>query len=67
MAEEDAIKVDGKVVEVLPNKLYRVELGNGHHLVAHLPRKKRSMEIPLGKTVTVQMTPFDLSKGCIVI
>ena len=69
MAREDAIKVDGKIVEVLPNTLFRVELPNGHRLLAHVSGKRRlSFEkIALGDVVTVQMSPYDLSKGCITL
>ena len=69
MAREDAIKVEGRIVEVLPNTLYRVELANGHRLVAHVSGKRRLTfeRMALGDSVTVQMSPYDLSKGCITM
>jgi len=67
MARKDAIKVEGRIVEALPNTLYRVELANGHRLVAHLSGKRRLTfeRISVGDRVTVHMSPYDLSKGCI--
>jgi len=67
MAREDAIKAEGKIVEVLPNTLYRVELRNGHRLVAHVSGKRRLQfeRMTLGDLVTVQMSPYDLTRGCI--
>lgn len=69
MAKEDAIRVDGKIVEVLPNTLYRVELKNGHRLIAHESGKGRlkTERKSLGDVVTVQMSPYDLTKGCITV
>ena len=69
MAKEDAIRVEGKIVEVLPNTLYRVELKNGHRLVAHESgaRRQRVERMSLGDIVMIQMSPFDLSKGCITV
>ena len=54
-------------MEVLPNAVYRVELANGHRLVAHVSRKTglRAGRMGLGAKVTVQTTPYDLSQGCI--
>lgn len=68
MAREDAIKIEGKIVEVLPSPLYRVELANGHRLVAHVTGKRRqSIErMSLGEVVMVQMSPYDLSEGCVL-
>ena len=66
---EDAIRVEGTVVEVLPNNLFRVELANGHRFVAHTSGKMRLnfIRLLLGDKVTVEMSPYDLSKGCITL
>lgn len=67
MSREDAIEVEGRVVEVLPNFRFRVELANGHRIMAHTTGKMRMnlIRVGLGDTVTVEMSPYDLSKGCI--
>jgi translation initiation factor IF-1 len=67
MRGEEAIEVEGRVVEILPNTRFRVELRNGHRIMAHVSGKMRLnfVRIELGDTVTVQMSPYDLSKGCI--
>ena len=69
MRREDAIRVEGTVVEVLPNNLFRVELPNGHRFVAHTSGKMRLnfIRLLLGDKVTVEMSPYDLSKGCITL
>ena len=69
MPREEAIRVAGTVVEVLPNNLFRVELTNGHRFVAHTSGKMRMNFIRLvsGDKVTVEMSPYDLSKGLIVL
>ena len=69
MRREDAIRVEGTVVEVLPNNLFRVELPNGHRFVAHTSGKLRLnfIRLLLGDKVTVEMSPYDLSKGCITL
>ena len=69
MSREDAIKVEGTVVQVLPNTMFRVELANGHRLLAHVAGKMRIHFVRLcpGDKVTVEMSPYDLSKGCIVL
>ena len=69
MRREDAIRVEGTVVEVLPNNLFRVELPNGHRFVAHTSGKMRLnfVRLLLGDKVTVEMSPYDLSKGCITL
>ena len=66
---EDAIRVEGTVVEVLPNNLFRVELPNGHRFIAHPSGKMRLnfIRLLLGDKVTVEMSPYDLSKGCITL
>ena len=69
MAREDAIKLEGAVVEVLPNTMYRVELSNGHRVLAHVSGKMRlnfTRFLP-GDRVTLEMSPYDLSKGCITL
>ena len=68
MAKEDAIQMEGRVVETLPNTTFRVQLQNGHIVTAHISGKMRKNYIRLltGDTVTVEMTPYDLSKGRIV-
>jgi translation initiation factor IF-1 len=64
---EEAIEVKGRVVEALPNTLYRVELPNGHRIMAHVSGRVRLnfIRIAPGDEVTVTMSPYDLSKGCI--
>lgn len=65
MSKEDAIKVEGTVVELLPNTMFRVELPNGHRILAHISGKMRLHFIRLlpGDKVMVEMSPYDLSKG----
>jgi translation initiation factor IF-1 len=67
MACEDAIQLEGAVVEVLPNTMYRVELSNGHRVLAHVSGKMRRISARFlpGDKVTLEMSPYDLSKGCI--
>jgi len=66
MAKEDVIEMQGTVLE--PNTMFRVELENGHVVVAHISGKMRKnyIRILTGDKVTVEMTPYDLSKGRIV-
>ncbi|MFT5173399.1 MAG: translation initiation factor IF-1 [Gammaproteobacteria bacterium] len=68
MAKEDHIEMEGSVVETLPNTMFRVELDNGHVVIAHISGKMRKnyIRILTGDKVTVQLTPYDLSKGRIV-
>ncbi len=68
MAKEDHIEMEGTVIETLPNTLFRVELENGHVVTAHISGKMRKhyIRILTGDKVTVQLTPYDLSKGRIV-
>lgn len=68
MAKEDHIEMDGRVVETLPNTMFRVELENGHVVTAHISGKMRKnyIRILTGDKVTVQLTPYDLTKGRIV-
>ena len=65
MAKEEPIEMEGTVVDTLPNTMFRVELENGHVVTAHISGKmrKNSIRILTGDKVTVQMTPYDLSKG----
>lgn len=65
MAKEDVIELEGKVTETLPNTMFRVELENGHEVVAHISGRMRKhyIRILTGDTVTVELTPYDLSKG----
>lgn len=65
MAKEESIKMNGTVVETLPNTMFRVELENGHVVTAHISGKMRKhyIRILTGDKVTVELTPYDLSKG----
>jgi translation initiation factor IF-1 len=65
MAKEELLEFQGKVIEVLPNTMFKVELENGHVILAHTSGKMRKFRIRilLGDDVTVEMTPYDLSKG----
>ncbi len=65
MAKEDQIEMDGKVIDTLPNTMFRVELENGHIITAHISGKMRKhyIRILTGDKVKVEMTPYDLSKG----
>ncbi|HEC20316.1 MAG TPA: translation initiation factor IF-1 [Gammaproteobacteria bacterium] len=65
MAKEESIEMEGTVIETLPNTMFRVELENGHVVTAHISGKMRKhyIRILTGDKVTVQLTPYDLSKG----
>ncbi len=65
MAKEESIEMEGTVTETLPNTMFRVELENGHVVTAHISGKMRKhyIRILTGDKVTVQLTPYDLSKG----
>lgn len=65
MAKEDLIEMDGVVKELLPNATFRVELDNGHEVLAHTAGKMRKFRIRVlaGDRVTVELTPYDLTKG----
>lgn len=65
MPKEDQIEMQGSVIETLPNTMFRVKLENGHIVTAHISGKMRKhyIRILTGDTVTVEMTPYDLSKG----
>lgn len=65
MAKQEPIKQDGTILEALPNAQFRVELENGHEILAHVSGKMRMYYIKIlpGDKVTVEMSPYDLSKG----
>jgi translation initiation factor IF-1 len=65
MAKEEAIKVEGNVLETLPNAMFKVELENGHQVLAHISGKMRMHFIKIlpGDKVTVELSPYDLSRG----
>lgn len=65
MAKEESIEMEGTIIESLPNTLFKVELENGHEIIAHISGKMRKHYIRIlrGDKVTVQLTPYDLSKG----
>ncbi len=65
MAKEDVIEVEGKVVEALPNTVFKVELQNGHQILAHISGKLRMNYIKIlpGDKVKVELSPYDLTRG----
>jgi len=65
LSKEDVIEVEGKVLEAMPNAMFRVELENGHKILAHISGKLRMHYIRIlpGDKVTVEMSPYDLSRG----
>lgn len=65
MSKEEQIQMNGTVIETLPNTMFRVKLENGHIITAHISGKMRKnyIRILTGDAVTVEMTPYDLSKG----
>lgn len=65
MSKEDVIEMTGTVTETLPNTMFRVELENGHMVIAHISGKMRKnyIRILTGDKVKVELTPYDLSKG----
>ena len=65
MAKEEQIEMEGTVIDTLPNTMFRVELENGHVVTAHISGKMRKhyIKIMTGDTVTVELTPYDLTKG----
>ena len=68
MAGESAFKVEGVIVETLPNRLYRVELSNGHKVLAYATGKaKQDFAAKTGDKVKLQMSPYDLSEGRIIV
>ncbi|MBU1023472.1 translation initiation factor IF-1 [bacterium] len=68
MTKEEAIEVEGKVIEALPNAMFRVELDNGHVVLAHISGKIRMHFIRIlpGDRVKIELSPYDLSRGRIV-
>ena len=68
MSKEDGIEMQGTIIETLPNTTFKVQLDNGHEIIAHISGKMRKnyIRILTGDKVTVQLTPYDLSKGRIV-
>jgi translation initiation factor IF-1 len=69
MVKKDAIRLEAKVLDALPNAVFRVELENGHHVMAHVSGKMRMHFIRIlpGDTVTIEMSPYDLTRGRIVL
>ena len=65
MAKDDVLEVEGTVVETLPNANFKVELENGHHVLAHISGKLRMNYIKIlpGDKVTMEMSPYDLTRG----
>jgi len=68
MPKEEAIQVEGRVLETLPNAMFRVELENGHRVLAHISGKMRMHFIKIlpGDKVTVELSPYDLTRGRII-
>jgi translation initiation factor IF-1 len=68
MPKEEAIEVEGTVIEPLPNAMFRVELENGHKVLAHISGKMRMHYIKIlpGDRVTVELSPYDLNRGRII-
>ena len=69
MVKKEAIRLQAKVTEALPNAVFRIELENGHEILAHVSGKMRMHYIRIlpGDTVTVEMSPYDLNRGRIVL
>ena len=69
MVKKDAIRLEAKVIDALPNAMFKVELENGHRVLAHVSGKMRMHFIRIlpGDKVTVEMSPYDLSRGRIVL
>jgi translation initiation factor IF-1 len=65
MSKDDVIEVEGTVLEALPNAMFKVELPNGHSILAHISGKLRMNYIRIlpGDKVTIEMSPYDLTKG----
>lgn len=68
MPKEEPITVEGKILETLPNATFKVELANGHKVLAHVSGKMRMNFIRIlpGDTVTLELSPYDLSRGRII-
>jgi translation initiation factor IF-1 len=69
MPKKDTIRLQAKVIDALPNAMFRVELENGHKILAHVSGKMRMnfIRILAGDTVIVEMSPYDLNRGRIVL
>lgn len=69
MAKKDTIRLQAKVAEALPNAMFRVELENGHKILAHVSGKMRMNFIRIlpGDMVTIEMSPYDLNRGRIIL
>jgi len=69
MAKKDAIRLEATVIDALPNAMFKIELENGHQVLAHVSGKMRMHFIRIlpGDKVTVEMSPYDLSRGRIVL
>ena len=65
MAKEETVQVEGKVIETLPNAMFKVELDNGHTVLAHISGKMRMHFIKIlpGDRVTLELSPYDLTRG----
>ncbi|RCX12770.1 translation initiation factor IF-1 [Anaerobacterium chartisolvens] len=65
MSKEDVIEVEGKIIEALPNAMFQVELDNGHKVLAHVSGKLRMNFIRIlpGDKVTIELSPYDLTRG----
>lgn len=68
MAKQSSIKIDGVIVEALPNATFRVQLENGHEILAHISGKMRMhyIKILTGDRVSLEISPYDLTKGRII-
>lgn len=68
MSKEDVIQFQGTITEVLPNAMFRVQLENGHVILAHTSgrMRKNRIRVLMGDQVTIEMTPYDLTKGRVV-
>jgi translation initiation factor IF-1 len=69
MAKKDAIRLQAKVLEALPNAMFKVQLENGHQVLAHVSGKMRMnfIRILSGDTVVVELSPYDLNRGRIIL
>ena len=69
MTKKDAIRLEAKVIDALPNAVFRVELEGGHQILAHVSGKMRMHFIRIlpGDTITIEMSPYDLNRGRIVM
>lgn len=68
MAKEELLEFDGRVLELLPNAMFRIELENGHIIIGHTAGKMRKnrIRVMVGDRVTVEVSPYDLTKGRVV-